>query len=114
MWLFRVARNIVFDLHRHEGRSIPVGIDATDFGDTLSAPDPSDLIADRQFLLDALRELCPAQREAVVRVHFLGRPGEDVADVLGVPLGTVKSRAFYGVRTLRAKLILRGWDEAAA
>ncbi|MEJ1132891.1 sigma-70 family RNA polymerase sigma factor [Kribbella sp. CCNWLW197] len=114
MWLFRVARNLVVDLHRRDSRSIPVGIGPADFGDALVAPDPADQVTERRLLVDALRQLSPAHREAVVRVHLLGHPGEEVADALGVPVGTVKSRTHNGVRTMRAELLRRGCHGAAA
>ena len=41
----------------------------------------------------------PAQ--ALVEVHWRGRPYADVADELGVPEGTVKSRVYYGLRAMR-------------
>lgn len=114
MWLFRVARNLVVDLHRRESRLIPVGIGASDFGDALTEPDPADDVTERRVLVDALLQLPPAHREVVTRVHLLGHPGEQVADALGVPVGTVKSRTYNGVRAVRAELLRRGWDGEAA
>ncbi|MFJ3231107.1 sigma-70 family RNA polymerase sigma factor [Streptomyces sp. NPDC086787] len=105
MWLFRVARNLVVDGRRRD-RTVPVGITAADFGGAAPAhvPDHADRVGDRHVLVSALRTLAPAQREAVVRVHMFGHPGEDVARQLGVPQGTVKSRTHHGVRALRGTL----------
>lgn len=114
MWLFRVARNLVVDLHRRDGRTIAVGLGPSDYADALTEPDPADQVTERCLLLDALRTLSPAQREAVARVHLFGHPGDVVAAALGVPVGTVKSRTHNGVRQIRRALALRGCLGAAA
>ncbi|TWD80913.1 RNA polymerase sigma-70 factor (ECF subfamily) [Kribbella amoyensis] len=114
MWLFRVARNLVVDLHRRERRAVPSGLCEAEFATTISAPDPAERVTDRHVLVDALRRLSPAHREVIVRVHLRGQPGEVVATALGVPLGTVKSRTHTAVRALRADLLRRDWGEAAA
>ncbi|MDX6264017.1 MAG: polymerase sigma-70 factor, subfamily [Kribbellaceae bacterium] len=114
MWLFRVARNLVIDLHRRESRAIPVGLCQTEFESGPSEPDPAEQVTERTVLVEALGRLSPAHREVVTRVHLCGHPGEDVAMALNVPLGTVKSRTHTAVRTLRGDLLRRGWGEAAA
>jgi RNA polymerase sigma-70 factor (ECF subfamily) len=114
MWLFRVARNLVIDLHRRESRAIPVGLCQEEFEAGTSEPDPAEQVTQRTVLVEALGRLSPAHREVVTRVHLCGHPGEDVAMALNVPLGTVKSRTHTAVRTLRGDLLRRGWGEAAA
>jgi RNA polymerase sigma-70 factor (ECF subfamily) len=114
MWLFRVARNLVVDLYRRESRTVAVGIAPADFGVTVTEPDPADQITERRLLVGAMQALSPIHREVLARVHLLGQRGEDVADVLGVPLGTVKSRTHSGVRAIRAELLGRGVDGMAA
>jgi RNA polymerase sigma-70 factor (ECF subfamily) len=55
----------------------------------------------RERLLASLEQLSPASR-AVVTLHYLEEmPLADVAAVLDVPLGTVKSRLSYGLAQLR-------------
>lgn len=114
MWLFRVARNIVIDLRRREGRAIPVGLCRAEYDGSGSEPDPAERLTDRRLLVDALARLSPAQREVVARVHLLGHPGEEVALALDVPIGTVKSRTHTAVRAMRADLVRNGWGKAAA
>ncbi|MFB9248677.1 sigma-70 family RNA polymerase sigma factor [Sphaerisporangium melleum] len=107
MWLFRVARNLLIDGLRKD-RAVPVGVTATDYPDALTIADETSQVVDRCVLVDALRALAPAHREAVVHVHLLGAAGEDVARLLGVPKGTVKSRTHHGLRRLRHELAERG------
>ncbi|MEV5411066.1 sigma-70 family RNA polymerase sigma factor [Thermopolyspora sp. NPDC052614] len=104
MWLFRVARNLLIDDWR-QNRAVPIGISATDFSGLAPASDEVMTRAlDRRMVIDALRSLKPAHRDALIQVHLLDRTGEDAARVLGVPSGTVKSRAHHGLLLLRRRL----------
>jgi RNA polymerase sigma factor (sigma-70 family) len=53
---------------------------------------------------EALSALPPEQREALALAYFGGYTQREVASIAGVPLGTVKSRMFTAVRTLRGLL----------
>ena len=53
---------------------------------------------------DALGELPADQREALALAYFGGYTQREVASLVGVPLGTVKSRMFAGTQKLRAML----------
>ncbi|GAA0898671.1 RNA polymerase sigma factor [Pseudonocardia zijingensis] len=53
---------------------------------------------------DALGRLPPEQREALTLAYFGGYSQREVAALTGVPLGTVKSRMFTGMRRLRGAL----------
>jgi RNA polymerase sigma-70 factor (ECF subfamily) len=53
---------------------------------------------------DALGRLPPEQREALTLAYFGGYSQREVAALTGVPLGTVKSRMFTGMRRLRGVL----------
>ncbi len=55
-------------------------------------------------ILDAIDQLSPDFREAVVLSDLQGLPYQEVAEILNVPLGTVKSRLFRGRRMLQKKL----------
>jgi RNA polymerase sigma-70 factor, ECF subfamily len=58
----------------------------------------------RDQLERAFRRLTVEQRAVLVFHHYLGLPLPEVADRLGVPLGTVKSRMHHAKRALRAGL----------
>lgn len=81
---------------------------------TLTAPPPADpdgepetavLAAVRDGAVrDALGALSPAQREALVLAYFGGRTQREIAELTGVPLGTVKTRMLAGMRRIRTVL----------
>lgn len=55
-------------------------------------------------MADALKRLTPDHRDVLVQSYWHGRSVADTARVLGIPAGTVKSRTYYAVRTLRLAL----------
>jgi RNA polymerase sigma-70 factor (ECF subfamily) len=69
-----------------------------------SAPDPAHAVVDRAGLEDAFAQLTPEQRAVVVLHHHHGYPLTEIAGILGIPVGTARSRLFYAVRQLRTVL----------
>ena len=70
-------------------------------------PDPSDdvsSVVDRDQLERGFRRLSIDHRAVVVLHHYLDLPLDEVADALGVPVGTVRSRLHHAMRGLRAAL----------
>jgi RNA polymerase sigma-70 factor (ECF subfamily) len=59
---------------------------------------------------EAMRRLRPEHRHVLVETYYRGRSGRDVAADLGIPEGTVRSRLFYALRSLRLTLEEIGWD----
>ena len=72
--------------------------------DEATEADGSATIADRDQLERAFGRLSVDHRAVVVLRHYLDLSDEAVADALGVPIGTVRSRLFYAMRALRAAL----------
>lgn len=66
-------------------------------------------VAERERLVRALRQLGPSQRRVVVLRHLLDRSEADVAEELGVSVGTVKSQGARGLARLRT-LLSEGQD----
>lgn len=67
-------------------------------------PDQSHQVADRDQLERGFRHLDPEQRAILVLHFFQGLPLTDVADVLAIPTGTVKSRLHRSMAAIRATL----------
>jgi RNA polymerase sigma factor (sigma-70 family) len=81
-------------------------------------PDPSPGVEDdveagerRRQVRAALAELPPAQREALALAYFGGYTQREVASLVGIPLGTVKTRMAAGMRKLKDALSEPGREE---
>ncbi len=61
-------------------------------------------VVDRDQLERGFRRLSIEHRSVVVLHHYVDLPLDQVAEVLGVPIGTVRSRLFHAMRGLRAAL----------
>jgi RNA polymerase sigma-70 factor (ECF subfamily) len=67
-------------------------------------PDIARSIVDRDELEGAFRRLTPEHRAVVVLHHYLGYQLTEIADTLGIPAGTARSRLHNAVRQLRSVL----------
>lgn len=101
-WLVTVARNIVSN-ERRGRREIPWELDAGLF-EVPRAPDHAERALDRVVIGMALSHLARPHRDVIVAVYLHDRALADVARTLQVPIGTVKSRAHYALRAMRARL----------
>ncbi len=67
-------------------------------------PDPGELVADTDQLERGFRRLDPDQRAVMVLHYYLGHPLTEIAEILDLPPGTVKSRLHRATRSMRAAL----------
>jgi len=106
-WLFAIERRIIIDLARKRA------VRSLDRLPHEVPPEDSELDqAMRGWLVEeALRRLRPEHRTVVVEIYFRGRPSAEVATLLGIPEGTVRSRLFYALKALRLALDEIGWNE---
>ncbi|HEY0375057.1 MAG TPA: sigma-70 family RNA polymerase sigma factor [Amnibacterium sp.] len=104
-WLFTVARNLIVDELRSAHHNREIAVDAVP---EQAVGDSADALLDRILLSDALTGLSPEHRAVLVDAYWGGRSVREIAERLGVPEGTVKSRLHYGMRALRLALQERG------
>lgn len=101
-WLTRL---VVRSCYREAGRRQRFGRFEVEIGSLEPGmPDESRHIADRDQLERGFRHLDPEQRAILVLHFYQGLPLTDVADVLAIPTGTVKSRLHRSMASIRATL----------
>ncbi|MET7399542.1 sigma-70 family RNA polymerase sigma factor [Dactylosporangium sp. AC04546] len=100
-YLLTIARNVVSNAWRAEQRR-PRLVADPDAVEAVAAADNVDEMVEGWLIKAALDRLSAEHREVVQSVYYDGRTVADTARKLSVPEGTVKSRAFYAVRALRA------------
>jgi RNA polymerase sigma-70 factor (sigma-E family) len=97
-YLRRAVVNAVTDRFRRRGRHREHLRRRS--GDDRGAAVLADDVTNRRIVLDALAQLPPEQRAVVVLRYFDDRSEADIADLLGISAGTVKSRSSRGLTTL--------------
>jgi len=102
-WLLTLVHRRAVDLVRREERRRAEPLPDTEPGGAEIA-DEAELAAQRQTIRDALRRLPPEQREAIELAYYGGYTQSELAERLGQPLGTIKSRMFTGLGRLRETL----------
>lgn len=113
-WIYRIAVNLALSVHRRrQGRAMPSQRDvarsssADDVADISPAADPTLPLerAERERIVeDALNQLCPEHRAVVVLKDFDGHRYEEIAAILEIPVGTVRSRLHRARGELRDRL----------
>jgi RNA polymerase sigma-70 factor (ECF subfamily) len=104
-WLLTIVHRRAVDLVRREERrrTEPLSESVEPVGQE-SAEDIAWLRLERERVQDALRQLPDEQREAIELAYYGGFTQTELAERLGQPVGTIKSRMFVGLRRLRALL----------
>jgi RNA polymerase sigma-70 factor (ECF subfamily) len=113
-WLFTIARNVFLRSRERGQREVTLDDDGAEAVDAAVAHDTwvrkgLDPLLDRADLGPAIREaldrIPETYRSAVVLVDVEDQSYEDAAEVLGVPVGTVRSRLFRGRKLLQQELM---------
>lgn len=126
-WLYRIAINCSINELRRRERHRTLSLttfhkrkDGEQYALENILPDPEpqpDEIVQRnetaQCIQDALNRLPDEQRIVIVLRHYEGLKFQQIASILGCPLGTVKSRMHHGLERLRAMLRHLRWEEGA-
>jgi RNA polymerase sigma-70 factor, ECF subfamily len=123
-WLFKVAHNSTIDhLRRAQLDTVPLAAEQEDGGGLLavladtSAESPA-AAAERRDMARALdraiARLRPEYREAVVLRYVEGLAYQEICEVLGLPVGTVKTNLHRARKELAEAMRAAGWGSAAA
>lgn len=108
-WLLTVARNVVIDAARsRRSRPVELGGEAAQLAAESQAyaitDDEIDKMIESWQVAEALRQLSRDHRDVLVQMYYLDRSVAEAARILGIPPGTVKSRAYYALRGLKLAL----------
>jgi RNA polymerase sigma-70 factor (ECF subfamily) len=119
-WVLGLTHHLAIDqIRRRKVQAQPMPV--TDDGESLATqtPDPSvDVEREvwgaerRQVLTTALGHLPAPQREVIEHAYYRGLTQVEIADRVGIPLGTVKTRLRLGLRKLRDILQSQGLSPA--
>jgi RNA polymerase sigma-70 factor (ECF subfamily) len=106
-WMFTIARNLAHDhfrsrAYRHEQ---PAGeMEADTAADDVSPEQYAMMLDGQRQVVEALQALPPDQREVVILRFYHDLPLDEISEITGAPLGTVKSRLFHALKKLKAQL----------
>jgi RNA polymerase sigma-70 factor (ECF subfamily) len=105
-WIFTIVRNRHIDLIRKQRRPEPEDLPWA----ATESPDPEATVAvsqDSIALRAAIARLPQRQRDVIARAYFADLSHSEIAEVMNLPLGTIKSRIRLGLERLRHELSAR-------
>ena len=111
-WLYRIALNLCRDWMRKERRAPVVQApENVDIFELAAAAEPSESIDDlvarkdmTRLVEKAMAKLPDEQRTAILLKEYHGLTFQEIADLVGCPLSTVKTRLYQGLTVLRREL----------
>ncbi|CAM5578890.1 RNA polymerase subunit sigma OS=Kitasatospora aureofaciens OX=1894 GN=GCM10010502_53710 PE=3 SV=1 [Kitasatospora aureofaciens] len=109
-WLCTVARNLVIDAHRAR-RARPTEVDGQALerlAEQTPGEDEIEQTLQSWAVAEAIRTLSAEHRAVLLETYYRGRTMVEAAEMLGIPVGTVKSRTYYALKALRLALQERG------
>ena len=106
-FVYTLARRAAVDLWRRSSRMPVTAADAAEMEDTIGGA-AFDEVVHRLDVGEALDSLSPAHREVLDLQYHGDLTQRQVAERLGIPLGTVKTRTFHALRALSRELKERG------
>ena len=106
-YLFTLARHLAVDLWRRPS-SRPFEPERAETGDVATARDATEAMLTRLVIDEAMGSLSAPHREILVLSYRGDLTQPVIAGILGIPLGTVKTRSYYALRALKLALTERG------
>jgi RNA polymerase sigma-70 factor (ECF subfamily) len=115
-WLYRIALNLCRDWIRRQRRTptvaMPEGVDLVELASEQGPVESiEELVARREMsaaVAEAMQHLPEEQRTAIVLKEYHGLTFQEIADLQGCPLSTVKTRLYQGLSVLRRQLEATG------
>ncbi|MBI3047842.1 MAG: sigma-70 family RNA polymerase sigma factor [Acidobacteria bacterium] len=115
-WLYRIALNLCRDWVRRQRRAplveVPQGVDALDLAAQGKPTESIEDLVSRRELSEAVAEamalLPQEQRTAIILKEYHGMTFQEIAELQGCPLSTVKTRLYQGLTVLRRRLEKNG------
>lgn len=111
-WLLTVARNLAIDAVRAQAAR-PAEVPEIP-PDLAPRRDHAESVVDSLVVMEALDELSDDHRDVLVEIYFKGSSVSEAAAALGIPPGTVRSRCYYALRSLRRSAAARGTVQEAS
>jgi RNA polymerase sigma-70 factor (ECF subfamily) len=105
-WLFAIERRVLIDQYRRRsaGPTQPIEHDLAAPGDEIERAMVGWQVE------EAIHRLRPEHREVLVNIYFGRRSSRELARELSIPEGTLRSRLFYALRSMRLTLDEMGWE----
>jgi RNA polymerase sigma-70 factor (ECF subfamily) len=106
-WIYTIARNTRIDWLRKQNRQNPDLLNAEDLYDERENPTPLSSLSQirtKKLISEQLSRLPVEQAEVLQLMYFQGQSGQQVADTLALPLGTVKSRIRLAMNKMKVAL----------
>jgi RNA polymerase sigma-70 factor (ECF subfamily) len=121
-WLYRIALNLCRDWIRRERRAptvqAPEGVDVIEMASEQGPVESIEELVSRRdigrLIERAMATLSEEQRTAIILKEYQGLTFQEIADLQGCPLSTVKTRLYQGLTVLRRELERQGMEDPFA
>ena len=115
-WVYRIAMNLCRDWMRKQRRAptvqMPEGVDPVEMASERGPAESIETLVERRELsgvvAEAMKLLPEDQRMAIILKEYHGMTFQEIADLQGCPLSTVKTRLYQGLSVLRRNLEKNG------
>lgn len=106
-YLYVIARSVAADIRKRPSSRPLLGVEDIDVP---SEPDNVDQVLDAMIIREAFDSLGEGHARVLQLAHEEGLTQSQIAERLKLPLGTVKTRMFHGIRAMRSALAERGFN----